>query len=1341
MKGVFEMDVTRAITGELYEMLQKESGLYLLNLPTGASKTYSMYQAIAQYLCADDGKSKRPILFLTPQKKNLKQDSQKGIYLKAFHGSRQKAEASFEDDFLFLDNKRSYLDRYLMDKGKVGERFRKSLPESIRKSKAYKELIDALDACQGWERNQLPSNATSAMQRMNAEYGEKVQQELTKCEKMFRYLVRQTVFQMMSGTAEDEMDGHDRGYQGQYLYEHIKEIPECCPWAVKLYPGTMVPTKRLIFLSFDKFLSGNVSLIPGMSDFMEVFGGTAPIIIIDEVDSTHKIWEHHILEAALSNTNDLIHVFCTLHDHLGKPDDIPDSIYRLGNRESKRKLEFNNDMDYLFNAADAIYQKYHLNLQLKYDCRENACLFGTSYYYTIGKAYSYLEYSEERNAMLIHVEDYDAYQDYKKRYEGREDECLYPTTMIKQIRGFFQTFQFYLQKWADLFANRINAKNNAQYQIDRQKAENPRRVYHPRSYTVQDATSTILDTLGISFRDKKTQQMVLDAGNTPIHTEKEADSWETFLKKELRLFRYFRSGYSLTEFENRDDHRERTELTYFSKSRTSEYKLLELAQQTMVIGLSATACMPSLSNYYLPFLKEELGDRFHPMSDSLQNALREFYREMKDSYQKHQVSIRTDVLRSKKVTHLSYEDTFKAFQKLYRSSSHAEAVAKEVWKKSVAVAQKQSHRGRKKEESISSDYILRRYYETAESVLRFFQSEHAHAWLFLNYPLPSDKPEFNETLLSDMVKKFAKEYPDRKACFKVLRSRGEDGQSFEASLQEVKNLLKKGENVLLFSSYQTIGTGINLDYESSFYEEDFVDIYPDDPNLDDDPRHRRRDFDGFVLGEITYLLNNVEDYLLARETKDPQTEVLRHQMISDVLTLEEINQIDYRESRKAIRTILSPAPNAFCLTNLFKDFKQAPYVAGQVQYLLTQALGRGNRAFLKNRHIQICCHANNLWNLYLTRMNGEQDNGIRTPEWKALSKMVDDEYGLADGATYKNKPDDRKMPITAQQMRTAENMCYREESTFRDILGMAFHRDTVWTEAKRKSFELLEPLVMCHPTFDSFDELLDTPGLTSEELARIQEYAKYGYLTFGEKVNAYHYVRLHDQRSVFPYLDPETKQDVLKRHGLELSTMSDLRGGTVSEYEADLRFLFRNLPGLEAYFKENGYATTFRKARYIMTPILFLNIYKGRLGEIVGSWILQKYGHLDLSSIQDLTHYEKFDRELPSGDFIDFKHWKFITGMYFTNQNAFYNKVYEKLESIRQEYPDKAAHAYIIRLCQTTDEDELLKFDNGAEFTYDNTMRIMTVPALLTPDGVNMKAINEICKNELRLRQERDEEE
>lgn len=943
--------------------------------------------------------------------------------------------------------------------------------------------------------------------------------------------------------------------------------------------------------------------------------------------------------------------------------------------------------------------------------------------------------------MLIHVEDYDTYQEYKKRYKGRENECLYPTTMIRQIRGFFQTFQFYLQKWAELFAWRINARNIAQYQLERQEAVNPRRIYHPRSYTVQDATSTILDTLGISFRDKKTQQMVLDAGNKPVHVKKEVDSWEAFLKKELRMYRYFLSGYSLTEFENRDDHRERTELTYFSKSRTSEYRLLELAQQTMVIGLSATARMASLSNYFLPFLEEELGDKFYPMSDGLRHVLQEFYREMEDSYQKHQVSIQTDVLRSKGVSFSSYEDTFKAFQKLYRSPSHAEAVAKEVWEKGIAVAQKQPHKSRKKEESISASYILRRYYETAKAVLQFFQSEHAHAWLFLNYPLPSTSPEFNEELLFDMVKKFAKEYPHRKACFKVLRSKGEDGQSFEASLQEVKTLLKKGENVLLFSSYQTIGTGINLDYESSFYEEDFVDIYPDDPNLDDDPRHRRRDFDGFVLGEITYLLNNVEDYLQAREAKDPQTEVLRHQMISDVLTLEEINHIGYSESRKAIKAILSPAPPAFPLMKLFQDFRQVPYVAGQAQYLLTQALGRGNRAFLKNRHIQICCQEKNLRNLYLARMNGWQDDAIQTPEWKALCKMVDDAHNPANGVTYMNVQNVKANQVAKQQMCTAENMCYREESIYRDILGMAFHSDMVWTNAMRKSFELLEPLVMCHPTFDSFDELLDTPGLTSEELARIQEYAKYGYLTFGKKVNMYQYIRLHDQRRVLPYLDSAQRQEILKRHGLEFSPTSEYRDGIVSEYEVNLKFLFRNLPGLEAYFKEHGYATTFRKARYIMTPILFLNIYKGRLGEIVGSWILQKYGNLNLSSIQDLTYYEKFDRELPSGDFIDFKHWKLITGLYFTNQTAFYNKVYEKLESIRQEYPNKAAHAYIIRLCQTKDEDELLKFNQGTAFTYDNTMRIMTVPALLTPDGVNMKAINEICKNERLLRQEGDEEE
>ena len=1331
------MDPTIAITSELYGMLKKTSGLYMLNLPTGASKTYSMYQAIARYLC-EDGPNRRPILFVTPQKKNLKADDQEKLYLKAFHGSRQEGEVAFAADFLFLDNKRAYLDRCLMGTGKKARALQASLPESIRNSTAYKDLKSALQACQEWERRPPLSNDTPLMRHMNAGAEAQIQQALTKSEKAFRQLVRRTAFQILSGVSDDEMHDYNKGRQGQFLVAHMQELAERCSWAIALYPGTIAPTKRLIFLSFDKFLSGNVSLIPGMADFMDLFGEMKPIVIIDEVDSTHKIWERHILETALSNTNDLIRVFCTIHDHLGKKKDIPKSIHDLGLREGKRKQEYKDDIDYLYDAANKIYTKYHLNLQLKYDRQENACLFGTSYYYTIGKAYSYLEYSEERNAMLIHVEDHDTYQAYKKRYEGREDECLYPTTMIRQLCGFFQTFQTYLQKWAEEFAKGINKKNAVQYLKDRQEAEDPLRVYHARSFTVQDAMSSILDTLGISYQDKRTQQMICDAGFRPEHAKKPADSWEAFLDAQLRLYRYFVSGYSLTEFENRDDHRERTELTYFSKPRTSEYRLLELAKETMVIGLSATARLPSLSNYYLPFLQEELGDKFYPMSDGLRSTLQEFYREMERSYQEQHISIQANafLLDSKKMH--SYDILFKELQKLYRDPAHAEAVAESIWKSSSKAAQNQPHKKRGNREILDPSYFVCRYYETAVSVARFFQSDHSHAWLFLNYPLPDSKLSFNKSVIEQMIDAFAQEHPHRKVAFRVLRSKGDDGQSFEESLNEIKKILKEGTDLLLFSSYQSIGTGINLDYESSFYAEDFVDIYPDDLNRHNDPRHHRRDFDGFVLGEITYLLSNVTDYLQARDEHDFQkTEIQRHQMISDVMTLEEIDQVGYYESRQAIRAILSPAPSAMRLRTLFSGFRKRPYVAGQVQYFLTQALGRGNRSFIKNRHIQICCNACNLENLNRVKLNGWHDDEIHTPEWKSLCKLADEVNAPVNQREYLKRQRSQEQKTKEQQMRSAENMCYREELIFRAILGKAFHPDMIWTDAVREAFELLTLLVMCHPTFDSFDELLDTPGLTEEQLHRIQRYAKRGYLTFCEPVDSYHYVRLHDHRRVFPYLHG-TLQQVLQKHGLNKYPRSNFNVGEVSVDQVDLDTLFDSLPGLRDYFKEHGYATTFRPACYIMTPTLFLNIYKGRLGEIVGSWILKKYGGLSLSSLQDLKHYEKFDRELPSGDFIDFKHWKFITGLYFTNRDKFYNKVYEKLESIRQEYPNKAAHAYIIRLCQMDDEDdELLAYNKEDAFTYDDTHRIMTVPALLMPGGVNMDAINEICKNEQLLRQER----
>lgn len=80
-----------------------------------------------------------------------------------------------------------------------------------------------------------------------------------------------------------------------------------------------------------------------------------------------------------------------------------------------------------------------------------------------------------------------------------------------------------------------------------------------------------------------------------------------------------------------------------------------------------------------------------------------------------------------------------------------------------------------------------------------------------------------------------------------------------------------------------------------------------------------------------------------------------------------------------------------------------------------------------------------------------------------------------------------------------------------------------------------------------------------------------------------------------------------------------------------------SVPLLRDYFIKNEYAISFQKSKYIMLPIIFNNIYKGALGEVVGKLILEKMGY-PLEDINDPLKFEKFDY-VYKDIYFDFKFW------------------------------------------------------------------------------------------------------
>lgn len=95
---------------------------------------------------------------------------------------------------------------------------------------------------------------------------------------------------------------------------------------------------------------------------------------------------------------------------------------------------------------------------------------------------------------------------------------------------------------------------------------------------------------------------------------------------------------------------------------------------------------------------------------------------------------------------------------------------------------------------------------------------------------------------------------------------------------------------------------------------------------------------------------------------------------------------------------------------------------------------------------------------------------------------------------------------------------------------------------------------------------------------------------------------------------------------------------TVGATAARLSLLL-SISCVKELFEKQEYATEFKKAKYILCPPAFTNIYKGALGEVVGKAIFAQEG-LALEEISNPDLFELFDYKVPGKDiYIDFKHW------------------------------------------------------------------------------------------------------
>ena len=981
-------------------------------------------------------------------------------------------------------------------------------------------------------------------------------------------------------------------------------------WIGKLYPAVFTDDYRVLLMSMDKFLAKNSVLVEPSYDFLKADFISNSIIFIDEFDAAKDTVKRKIIERSLGMKNDFLVLFRQIQrtinsDNMSKElrDAYREAAVRKNSRLSFAAIE---------NEAENIVTKYHTNLSFKtvesdVDRKQNFLLSDGSFHTVLQKKLKYTRahVDKQRNIVGIHFEDKKSY------FQNRRKDDIAVYGMLRDINAFLRHFRIFLFEWARQYA----------------KIENSRRQGGSDLMNLKNAVSSILNKLELTATQ---QELLTGEMCDPIINRHQNET--------IPDFSFYQNGFEIYEFEDSDSHNDSTNLNLVKVYDTPEKLLIYLARLCTVIGISATAEIPTVvGNYNLDCFKEYLGDNFQKtpteVKERIRNELKENYKEYENGNIKiHKIIVKNDY-------------PAKTLTELLREITDEEEISM------ICVNRINSMSVNK--------YFNYRYCNIFRAMLSFCRTRNIKSMLYLGMALPKkNNPEFDEELLRDLF-----EYANTASGAKlnadslfVLR-----GDGFDEDKETLLNRLSNGEKIFIMSSYKTLGAGQNLQYPINDTS-GFISLRECENERDN--RFSSKDIDAIYLADITNLTSNTYT-----SRNFGETDLMN--MLFQVEELYNNGELNFREKTNMIKLAFNSYSNVREHGIFPNILYEMPSIKMQASKDVIQACGRLCRTFVKNSDIYIFAEEKLLEKISPSEMRKR----ILPPEIEAVAQMSE---SLGKEYTYNEN----------KILNLAETISTKGTYTIMSVLTKK------WTSVSMTMWQQLREYALRYPTVSK--EIRDS----SRDLQKL-------YITSGAPQNSY----LYSQYSDFSDVVIDFSNDVISFRN---SGRAKQKGNTdevavykMNEEESGLPVALK-YNGMSDYFTSNGYALGFEPNDYMMSPVLFHNIYKGALGEFAGEFILRQERGIVLKPITDSDRFEVFDFEMNDGIYVDFKNWKFT---YLKDREKVKEHILNKLDEIG------GKRAYVIQLVGHKDFNPSIGEDE----------RIVEIPGLIDENGTPIfKNINMI---------------
>lgn len=1158
----------------------EDNGLFLINTPTGSGKTYDVLEYICEASLNPNNKDKKYI-FITNLKKNLPREDLEKHFLKEREGySQSELKRLLDEKYIYIDNiEESLLSNY-------NEQLERIIPIQIRELDEYKDCFNIVKEMQITRKSNnknLYSILSKQFRPLEVQFRNKI-----------RYLLKKELKNVDAMLSALEIDNNWK-------------------WLKKLYPIVALKKKQIIFMSMDKFLLSIDTIVESPFFFYNGKKLQNTTIFIDEIDSNKSTILKRIIENNLKMNIAYVDLFNTiyysLHNHIVTKDIVTSS--KIRKEKAKENIKYKKSLETIIEDTkkkfDNVYCKYSLEYNHKTDTEETELpqdfLFCDHLNHTVlngENTYIVVKRDKAQRKNII---------SFSKKKPKDENYTIYKLLgeLRKCIRWFRGAVYILANNYRELMNERLKDGED--------------------EFTLDQAIYTILSELGIKETNKRYQEYMR---NMILSEEK---SKNTVLESEYDLS-FYENGFLYYSFIDKRNHNQESDITMVSFDENPEKLLVKICEKAKVIGISATATIPSvIGNFDLNYLKLKLGKNYKILDGEDLNRIKINYNQQQSGLENVNI-------------HVVPIDSSNYSAELWTKLLRNEEVGKIIYNKL----------NQEVYDFDDQNYNKQRYYRIAAAYYNFIIHKDIHSFLCVLTTYPKENGGVLSKKLLEFILKKINELnnvfynPD--SIFYL------EGSNFENNKNNLIKTLSESKNNRLFviSVYQAIGVGQNLQYP-----------IPCDMDIDTDLIHigntvgrkKEKDFDAIYLEKPTYILTNIG------------TDNLTNQDFAQAIYQIEYLMENGEISQSTAFTLIKQAFEAWKTQKKPKryDSKKKIYdsqsVAMNITSIINQSIGRTDRTKYKNKNIYYFADTKLADSLDYSILEGKLFSPIFTKfmkEFKTYSTQQNTE------SLHKNK---------AELITTRAN---------RKILSLLKNS---WFDITIQFWTNLRILCLKYPTMNSC-EYSNNPIVSS------------------------YWVELEQDTNVLWYNQKEDYNII--EISFDYNSSMQMESSGTCNLEKLMRY-----PYLREKFVEYGYATSFKPNKYIMSPVVWNNIYKGVLGEICGLLLFKKLLEIDLKEIEEPEIFELFDYVIDNKDiYIDFKNWQETTD--------FDNK--EMLEKISIKAEQCNAKLVIIA---NIIKDEFYE----TQITKMGNTKIVKCPCLLINDnGIireNIDAIEKIrrCINEI----------